>query len=371
MKKISIITLIILLGILSYYFIVGSNQIIKELKRELNIELELLQKNGFVVEDRVETKSSDYFVIHNKNTLAIYNYLHKKNINIDRDSAKLFIGAKIAFNIEYMSSIVSAVSVDIYPKAIPTQILRGMSQKNQDRVESMIEEKLFLAHLDINRLFTAFNGYIKDINITLVGEQKIKLVSSSSKFKGKYNHEYVTDLSCSIENYEMQNSSWSIQLQKLKSSYEAKKDSYNSIHFIEKIFLKSSLASQLRLEAISLESNESKSIDSKFGFNIKKAEVLDITTGKFIDGFNSKGLVIIDRNITSMQIQNNPFVFLNLMDAKAYLELSTPFYDLLVKRPEFMMAMVFIRPISKDGNKIFNIEYKKGSLTINNKIFLK
>jgi len=95
------------------------------------------------------------------------------------------------------------------------------------------------------------------------------------------------------------------------------------------------------------------------------AKKLQNDSKEMVDGFSSNGFVKIDKVTDFQALKANPFLLLDIIDAKVHIELSNAFYLTLQRRPEFLIASLLFTPVSKNNKQIFDIEYKHGSLIIN------
>ncbi len=72
----------------------------------------------------------------------------------------------IGLDMEYNPSPTKAIAVDIYPIKLPDIIdiaLRDSGDESAiDRVKSMLSNRAVLIHIEVNKLATAFDGYLKD-----------------------------------------------------------------------------------------------------------------------------------------------------------------------------------------------------------------
>jgi hypothetical protein len=196
MKKIllAIIAIIALLGL--YYITIGSKQMTIEMKKEINNGVIQLKNSGFNVTEREIQENREHFVIDFNNTKKILKYIkaYSKN-DITEEDIALLKGLKIAFDIEYNPTPKDAIGVDIYPVKLPKlfhqEIINNEDKKIVATIEDMIKNREVLIHININKLASGFDGYIKDIN------QDVKLLGL--KFNGDIEHNKVKNMTQTIK----------------------------------------------------------------------------------------------------------------------------------------------------------------------------
>ncbi|NEW61494.1 YdgA family protein [Sulfurovum sp. bin170] len=168
MKKIglALIALVVIIGI--YYTTLGSTQIVDEMKKEVNRELTEAKKSGFVIEDREIKENRERFIIDFNDTKKITNYLKEESRGISESDIELLKGLKVAVEIEYMPTTKDAIALDIYPVTLPEFIYLGLKgeDKKIEEVNKMVKDRLLLVHVNINKLLSGFDGYMKDIDMS-------------------------------------------------------------------------------------------------------------------------------------------------------------------------------------------------------------
>ncbi|GEM_PF-2431337 len=184
MKKTVIVLILLVAGVAGYYFAIGSDQATNLLKTQVDSQLNILQQNGFAVENRKKEKTKESFVLHYADPAKINFYLQQHNIDISPEDAQTLKGFKIATELSYQEGVYSAVSADIYPVAFPDAVMQEATPQDRKMMKKILDEKILLAHVDINKIFTAFKGYLKDINTTFESEDPISVVSQGISFDG-------------------------------------------------------------------------------------------------------------------------------------------------------------------------------------------
>ncbi len=187
MRKIAIGISSITVLFLIYYFTIGKQQAIDELKVAVDRELKTLQKSGFTIEDRNISKDSEHFIIHYADSKKIAKYLNSKNIEMSVDNSREFEGMRLATDIHYLDGLYSAISVDLYPISLSNELVESLSVADKKTMERIIKEKIVLLHVDINKLFNSFRGALKDIDTTIVSSDDNFTISSKGvKFGGDF-----------------------------------------------------------------------------------------------------------------------------------------------------------------------------------------
>ncbi|MDQ7047734.1 MAG: DUF945 family protein [Sulfurovum sp.] len=188
MKKLGfgVIGLIFISGI--YYLTAGSVQLTAEIKAQVDSELVSIQTQGFSVQDRKIEEKKEHFVLSFDKPKKIAVFFTKNGAKLSEDDAKVLQGLKIGIDLNYLPDTYSAISIDMYPLALPTAITQAVKDEEDKKillqVEKMLEKKALLIHLDINKLGSSFKGHLKDINETFQGEENVQLILSKLKFTG-------------------------------------------------------------------------------------------------------------------------------------------------------------------------------------------
>jgi len=435
MKKLFIAIALILAAGAAYYFTFGEAKITKELKARVDRQLQVLQKNGFEIEDRNIEAKKEHFVIHYADPDKIARYFRSKNIDLSDQDADSLKGLKVGVDLSYLEGVYSALSADIYPIAFPPALVRVENERGRNALVRIANEKLFLAHVDIDKLFTSYKGYLKDVNETFKDIESVKIVSQGFKFSGTYDEHFLTSATNSIDRLSvMDNHNAGFTLEKLKGTYRQNGKTiydFRSEYNVDRLLVRDEYGYGVTLNKLDFETkgkSEKELASSALGFHLASADIrerqgkhrLEEINGKFslenlsiaalekmgqldandtagfnqafklllskgillkmeefsakklqndskemVDGFSSNGFVKIDKVTDFQALKANPFLLLDIIDAKVHIELSNAFYLTLQRRPEFLIASLLFTPVSKNNKQIFDIEYKHGSLMIN------
>jgi len=439
---------IVLVGLL-YYFTIGSKQITQEIKKGVNSVILELSSNGFTTNKKELTPTKEHIEIELNNTQKIEDLLKSKGFeDIDKEQLLALQGAIIGIDLIYNPSPTKAVAMDIYPIKLPTLLQEYIQNSSQKEIKKSIEEilknKTVLVHIEINKLATAFEGYLKDINI----DNEIKVLGF--KFNGgleprskdsiKFINETIDmielkstednilfkllNLKANIKNpldEPNKKSKFSIELLEMKnillgeeSSLIAKNikgESFNRVgvnslidgklilnvselnasskkESQEIIFKDLDLVFSIKNSDMKLfkqfnnmdKMSNDKALEEfqkffqalakdKFQMEIEKLSVADIILNKNeLKGFELKATLFLDDSIDISALNAN-----NIFDAfniKLNIEASNELISAISNNPNAMVIMMILQPIDKNGKKVYNIEYSKGSLKINGKPFL-
>jgi hypothetical protein len=203
-KKIAIVVSSTIFIFLGYYFTIGREKAIEELKAVVDRELQTLQKSGFVIEDRDISKSSEHFVIRYADSKRIAKYLNSKNIEMSIDDSQELEDMRVATDINYLDGLYSAISVDIYPISLSNKISNSLSISEKRAIDKIIKEKILLLHVDINKLFNSFKGYLKDIDTTIEDSSKgLKIFSRGFRFGGDFDKNGIQSSSQDVDRVEI------------------------------------------------------------------------------------------------------------------------------------------------------------------------
>lgn len=258
MKKILILLAILVVGVSGSFFFFGSGKITDELKAEVDTQLQILQKNGFAIEERKIEKKSEHFVIHYVDPAKISHYLTSQNVDLSPDEAESLKGFKVGADISYLDGVYNAISADLYPLAFPESVMMQATPQDRKIMEKVIQEKVFLAHLDINKLLTAFKGSLKDINTTFESQDPLTLVSKGFTFGGTYKDHLLVSSSSNIRQFDLKSGKGvQIAIDNLHGKHEQKdKEGYHfvSSYTADKIILHDENALGTELKGVILKS---------------------------------------------------------------------------------------------------------------------
>jgi hypothetical protein len=190
-----------------YYFTSGSDLVINEIKDQLNQTLTTLQKNGFTIEERESSETKEHFILTLSSPIKVASYFKDKGLQINRKDLSSLKGLKVAVDAKYFNDIYSALSIDLYPKALPSgiqKILEKEDTKLLTHIEKLITDKSLLLHIDFNKLFNGFKGNIKNINEVFEDEIALKFLLKGVTFEGSLKDKKITKLQQNISLFSLQ-----------------------------------------------------------------------------------------------------------------------------------------------------------------------
>ncbi len=127
-----------------------------------------------------------------------------------------------------------------------------------------------------------------------------------------------------------------------------------------------------QLQTIDTEDNESikrlaqQIISKGIKFNISDFSSKEIYIDKSAMGsFKISFLGNIDKNFDIALAEQNPFLLLEAINSKSYISTSTELFSFIMRDPRAMIALMMFPPKEEKGQKIYEIEYNKGKLTVN------
>jgi len=103
-------------------------------------------------------------------------------------------------------------------------------------------------------------------------------------------------------------------------------------------------------------------------FEIPNFSVKDIMfENQKLEGFKLTSSFDIDKTLDLSSLKKNPMVAISAMDANINLSLSNHLFGVLAQQPQAMLAMMMFQPKDVNGKKVYKIELRDGSLTVNDK----
>jgi len=182
-----------------YYLTAGSAQITQRAKQQLNHELSTLQQSGFSIKERQSTEKTEHFIIVFNDPKKMTQYLKAQGGEITLEDANALKGMQVGVDAKYLPDSYSALSLDLYPVALPKSMLEDLGEEDKKLVEhikTMLAQKAFLLHVDFNKMLSGFKGYLKDINETIEEDgEKVTVAAKRMTFKGNIKEGNIHDFS--------------------------------------------------------------------------------------------------------------------------------------------------------------------------------
>ncbi|MCK4442075.1 MAG: hypothetical protein KAU90_08700 [Sulfurovaceae bacterium] len=198
MKKILLALIALIVIFVIYYMTIGSKQITVEMRKEVNKELVQLKQYGFVVDEENLSKGKQKVILTFQDTDKITTYLNNQGEHLTTNDIDIVKGMQVGMEIEYLPTASDAIAMDIYPVKLPTIFYQNIDSKAKialDKLEKMIKEKVFLVHININKLLSSFDGYVKDIDREFKdNNMTAHFVSKGFKFDGAIKDEKIEDI---------------------------------------------------------------------------------------------------------------------------------------------------------------------------------
>lgn len=210
--------------VIAYYFTAGADQVTRALQKEVHHELVVLQQSGFGVKNEETGKSREHFTISFDEPEKITKYFISKGSLVSKEDMQHLKGMEIGIDAEYLKDSYSALSFDIYPVKLPESVLRSTNEEDKTMIahlDRLMNEKKLLMHMDINKLLTAFKGYIKDIDETFRGEENATFKTEGLTFHGEIENEKVKSIDQSLNLLSLDvNQEMTLKLSNLTSKHE-------------------------------------------------------------------------------------------------------------------------------------------------------
>jgi len=319
MKKIGLALLALIAIFVIYYITIGSKQLTVEIKKEVNKEFVQLKGSGFGIDEQNLSTDKQKVILTFEDTDKIIAYLNKQGQQVNRDDIEILKGMQIGIDIEYNPNTSDAIAMDIYPIKLPTIFYQNLDKKDSMELEKIIKEKLFLAHVNINKLLSSFDGYVKDIDREFKDNgTKAHLVSKGFKFNGTIEDEKIENIKQTLEKFSFHvDSQLDININGLMTNVENSDNtnveySIKSFNIINKIENPFSIKinditglSQDKLKANLLDSESRVKISSiDFTQNGKKTILNSIIMDTLVKNINKKALDKLQK-LSSKDIDNN------------------------------------------------------------------
>jgi hypothetical protein len=357
MKKLGLAFIALVAVGVIYYLTVGSAQIVTEIKKEVNNEVAELEKSGFIIEEREIKEKSEHLVIDFNDTKSITKYIKKSSHSLSPAEIELLKGLKVAIDIEYIPTAKDAISFDIYPTKLPTLFYKEIEDdKSIEAIDKMLKEKLILVHINVNKLLSGFDGYIKDINTNFGnGDVDGEFVTKGFTFNGDIQDEDIKNLQQNIEKISFKDGEEielilsNIKLF-VKNPIVTKYGNNSSNYTIESLNLKDKNSNNFSLIANSISGSSE-----------------DIKKGEFIDGIAKFNIASIDYSIDNEKIllkNTNADIKIENINIDAMEELEDILED---DNASFEQMMPMIKKITK-SDLLFNLSnLSLDSITSNGK----
>lgn len=226
MKKTGLGIIAVIVVAILYYFTVGSAQVTEEMKMRVNTELNMIEKNGFTVDEREVKPKSEHFILTFDDPEKIVKFFKQQGTEMALEDAAALKGLQIGVDLQYLNDTYSALSVDMYPLNLPSAISNTRDMDASDKVfieqlNDMLGRKALLVHVDFNKVLSNFKGYVKDIHETFKVETVARIDLEGTTFEGTIKDDRITTLVQKIKSIHVQSGDeLNIALSKLNSNYK-------------------------------------------------------------------------------------------------------------------------------------------------------
>ena len=167
----------------------------KVVSDDLDNRIEVLTSYG--VEVNKKSSDSSYFKTKKhyeflvKDTKSFLKYLEQfSDAQLPPYTEAMLMGVVVGVDIEYSNfGFDDEIGVDIYPLSLSDEVMANMQKEDLSfakYIESFLQSKGILYHINYSVVSTDFDGYIKDVNekYTFKNGSEAKLKISSAKFNG-------------------------------------------------------------------------------------------------------------------------------------------------------------------------------------------
>ena len=191
MSKRLLIISAVLIAIIAALPLVGNMSV----KKVTDERIGMLEENGIKVER--SDNGSNYLTTkeHFEFTLEDATAFHEYLSTLSKEQVPAYLSTMLddvvmAADVEYSNLLVSSdVTLELYPVAFTEAAsarMKAEDAKLYEQMTKMLDERVFMYHMEYDVAGEKFKGYIKDINREIVFEdgKKAKIVFESATFKG-------------------------------------------------------------------------------------------------------------------------------------------------------------------------------------------
>jgi len=268
--------------------------------------------------------------------------------------------------------------------------------KGQKSVTLTMTGLKFTGDLKDDRL-TGIKQRLKNFSMKGEGDaldMQLNNLTSNYKMTGKSNYDYSTQYSieemhiASKDAFQLQMNHISIEsdstVKNNLASITAQTD-IKSIHFNEgqKVSTLDSLTFEMKadnfdMQAIekleTIDPNNEKELLATFQQLISKGIHFEIPNfsvknlefeNQKLEGFKLTSSFDIDKTLDLSTLEQNPMAAIGAMNANLQLTLSNQLFGFIAKQPQAMMAMMLFQPKDINGQKVYKVELKDGSVKVN------
>jgi len=286
-------------------------------KKITDKRIDMLEDNGVKVE-RKDNGSNylttrEHFQFTLKDPVAFHAYLS----TLSKEQVPAYLSTMLddvvmAADVEYSNLILSSdVTLDLYPVAFTEAAdtrMRAEDIKLYEQMMEMLDERVFMYHMEYDVSGEKFHGYIKDIDREVVfGDGKrAKIIFESAVFKGKGTLVEPKSVDLNVKNADLDfalsdGSKMTLSMHELQSQNRfSSKNSFDLNYKAEKLhfFYKDTVA-ELTIDAAGLSTVSDSQVhdgklDTKLHTTMERFKLVDTNGSVRLDGF---GFVMDAKNI--------------------------------------------------------------------------
>jgi len=352
MKKLGLGILALIAVSVIYYFTFGADQVREKLQQELSAQLTELETKGFTISEREIKKREEHFVITLDDPKKASAFFTQQGMELSVEEAEEIKGIKLGVDVEYLSH---AVTLELYPVALPTNLSTTVTDENDKKIlaqiEKMLEKKTFLLHIEADYATTTFQGYLKDINETLQGEEELKLRLQGLQFSGNIKGNRVSHIKQTLNVMRLYVSDEiNMYLSGLQSNYTLTGDSvydYSTDYTIEKVRVGSKDEFELSADEISIHSDSA----------VKDGLVSETLKNKIksIEILRERDRLALENSILDMKVDNldvSAFEKLQTVDPENEQEFNAALQKLISNNVHLEITTLSADKVTLQGKKV-------------------
>ena len=338
-----------------YYFASGSTQLTSKIKAQVDSELANIQTQGFSIQGRVLNKEKEHFIISLDEPQKLATFFTENGIQLSAADAEILKGLKVGVDLQYLPDAYSAVTIDMYPMALPAAMIE-VAQTKEDKkilaqIEKMLKKKIFLMHFAVNKIGTGFKGYIKDIDETIQGDENIKMLLSKLEFSGDIKDNKIEGMKQTLKELGIDvGNKFTMTMHNLKSDYKmtgATQYDYIANYSIEKMTTKADDELNVLLNDFELSSDST--VKDGLSSGVLKTKTKNIIIDK------KGGKLILNNIVFEMKAANldvKAFEQLDQIDVENEKEINMVLQQLISQGISFEIPTFSIDNIENSGQKI-------------------
>ena len=393
---------------------------LQPLKHAVNLWVKQMQENGFEIVDRVQSGEDDHFIFTFKHPDQIALYLQQKGLHTKAKEILPFEGLQINADILYHSG---TISIALHPLNVPKYFrTSSLTQSQLAKLEQMIKQHVFSAHIDINYDQETFTGKLEDINTSLEDKPQIQIEVKKVHFGGTYQKGVIIEHHESSQIFHVDiDSLFSRNIQEFTNHYNRTGKSeydYTTTYSASNITTSegiqgeleaqnvdfstiSSLTHEIKTESVegtianvAIHSKQNKLTIQEFKLAMRSSKPInrlnqdaseeltaedthiDISNlsvdgveiaGSALPGFVLHANLDVAPSLSIHTLIEQPKKSSEKIDGMIHLSIEKPLLEYLKKDPERILFYMMYRPKREAEQRIYDIDVDHGSLTINGK----